>query len=265
MLNIDQDLHIHTYLSACCKGKKRQRPKAILELAEQMGVRTVGFSDHIWVNPDLPPSAWYQPQDESQIVRLREDLLSVSTPVRVLVGCEAEMIAPGKIGLTQEYARQLDYVLLACSHLHMKRFVEQPASDAPRVVASHLVKFFTAAVTSGIPTSIAHPFLPCGYMEQFDAIVAAITDSEFMDAFGQATKCDVGIEVTTGFLPPAAPGPGFSIETPVRFLSLAKRAGCRFTFGTDAHGPEGQKRLPELMRLVKAVGITEGDLLPICR
>jgi histidinol phosphatase-like PHP family hydrolase len=95
MLHIDQDLHIHTYLSACCKDKDRQRPGAILELAEQMGVKTVGFADHIWVNPDLRPSKWYRPQDETQTARLRADLSSVATGVRVLVGCEAEMIGPG--------------------------------------------------------------------------------------------------------------------------------------------------------------------------
>ncbi|MFC1453498.1 hypothetical protein ACFLSJ_09175 [Verrucomicrobiota bacterium] len=262
MLSIDQDLHIHTYLSACCKDKERQRPRSILELAERMRLRTVGFADHIWVNPGLQPSDWYRPQDETQTARLRADLSSVTTGVRVLVGCEAEMIAPGKIGLTPEYARQLDFVLLACSHLHMKDFVEQPASDAPRDVAKHLIRFFIAGVTSGIATSIAHPFLPCGYMEQFDAVIAAIPDSEFLDAFGQAAGRGVGIEVTTGFLP--APGKnGFSLDTPVRFLSLAKRAGCRFTFATDAHDPEAQKRLPELMQLVMAVGITEGDVLLI--
>lgn len=261
MLHIDQDLHIHTYLSACCKDKGRQRPEAILRLAERMGVKTVGFADHIWVNPGQPPSHWYRPQDETQTARLRADLSSVTTGIRVLVGCEAEMIAPGKIGLTPEYARQLDFVLLACSHLHMKTFVEQPASDAPRDVAAHLVRLFSAAVTSGMPTSIAHPFLPCGYMEQFDAIVAAIPDSEFLDAFGAAAEHGVGIEVTTGFLPAPAQK-SFSIDTPVRFLSLARQAGCRFTFATDAHDPEAQKRLPELMPLVEAVGITPKDILP---
>ena len=115
-MNIDHDLHVHTYLSACCEQKERQTPSAILALAEEMGVNTIGFADHIWVNPKLQPSDWYRSQDATQTARLRADLASISTNVRVLVGCEAEMIAPGKIGLTREYAAQLDFVLLACSH-----------------------------------------------------------------------------------------------------------------------------------------------------
>ncbi len=261
MQTIDQDLHMHTYLSACCEQKERQRPKAILELAGQMGVRTIGFADHIWVNPDLSPSDWYRPQNESQTARLREDLRSISTGVRVLVGCEAEMIAPGKIGMTPEYAQQLDFVLLACCHFHMREFVEQPASDAPRDIAAHLLKFFTAAVASNMATSIPHPFLPCGYTALFDAVIASISDSEFLDAFGLAAERGTGIEVTTAFLP--SPESNFSLETPVRFLSLAKRAGCRFTFGSDAHSPKTQQQLPELMRIVEAVGITDEELLPL--
>ena len=140
--------------------------------------------------------------------------------------------------------------------------MEQPAGDSPRDVAAHLLKFFAAGSTSGIATSIAHPFMPCGYMEQFDAIIAAVSDGEFLDAFAAAAERRVGIEVTVGFIP-TPPNTRFSLETPVRFLSLARQAGCRFTFGTDAHGPATQRRLPELMRLVDAVGIREEDLLPL--
>jgi histidinol phosphatase-like PHP family hydrolase len=144
----------------------------------------------------------------------------------------------------------------------MREFVEQPASHAPRDIARHMLKFFRAGVTSGIATSIAHPFLPCGYVEQYDAAIAAVSDGEFLDAFGQAAEQDVGLEVTAAFLP-SPPESSFSLETPVRFLSLARKARCRFTFGTDAHDPEAQKRLPELMRIVKAVGITNEDVLPL--
>ena len=261
-MNIDHDLHIHTYLSSCCLQKDRQRPSAILDLAGQMGVNTVGFADHIWANPNLPPSDWYRPQDANQTARLRADLSSLSTSLRVLVGCEAEMIAPGKIGITPEYARKLDYVLLACSHFHMRGFVEQPASGAPKDLARHLVRFFTAAVKSGLATAIPHPFFPCGYETQYDAAIDAIPDTEFLDVFGPAAERGVGIEVTSVFLP-APPERAFALETPVRVLSLAKQAGCRFTFGTDAHEPDTQKRLPELRPLVEAVGITAHDVLPL--
>jgi histidinol phosphatase-like PHP family hydrolase len=262
-MRLSHDLHVHTYISACCSEKKRHIPSAILALAEQMGISTIGFADHVWVNPDLKPSNWYRPQDESQITRLRADLKTVSTRLRVLVGCEAEMIAPGKFGITRAFAETLDFVLLACSHFHMTDFVAQPPSATPAALAKHMLEFFRSAVSSGLATSIPHPLLPCGHMDQFDAAIAALSDAELQDAVGLAAERGVALEITTGFIPKA--DSKFSIETPIRFLALAKRAGCKFTFGSDAHTPEVQKRLPELMEIVQALGLTEEDLLPLVR
>ena len=264
MLKLDHDLHVHTYLSACCQDKEGQRPAAILVLAEEMGLRTLGFTDHVWANPNIPPSGFYRPQDERQISQLRADLATVSTGIRVLVGCEAEMIAPGQFGITPQFAEELDFVLLACSHFHMKDFVAQPKSNAPGDLAKHMLNFFRSGISSGLATSIAHPLLPLSYLGQFDGAIDAISDAEFLDVFGVAAEHGVALEITTGFLP-SHPEKAFSVETPIRFLSLAKRAGCKFTLGTDSHSPEAQKRLPELAVLTKAVGVTEEDILPIAR
>jgi histidinol phosphatase-like PHP family hydrolase len=261
-MNINHDLHVHTYLSSCCKEKERQTPGAILSLADEMGVRTIGFADHLWANPALSPSDWYRPQDESQISRLRADLATISTNICVLVGCEAETIAPGKFGITPQFAEKLEFVLLACSHFHMKGFVSQPEGSTPRDLADHMLKFFLSGVSSGFATSIAHPLLPFGYLDTFDAAVDTISDAELLDVFGVAYDHGVAIEITIGFIP-CPPESSFSIDTPIRFLSIAKQAGCMFTFGTDAHSPAAQRRLPELTRLTKAVGITEEDMLPI--
>jgi len=156
----------------------------------------------------------------------------------------------------------LDYVLLACSHFHMREFVEQPTTDSPHDVGKHLLKFFISGVRSGLATCVAHPFLPCGHMDRFDDIISNISDAEFADAFAVAAEQHVGVEITTGFLPPNH-GIPFSIETPTRFLSIAKQAGCRFSFGSDAHNPDQQRRLPELARFVRIIGLTENDLLPV--
>lgn len=53
MMKLCHDWHVHTYLSACCHEKERQTPRAILSLAKDMGVNTIGFADHLWANPDI--------------------------------------------------------------------------------------------------------------------------------------------------------------------------------------------------------------------
>ncbi len=258
------DIHVHTHLSACCRAKDLHTPANILALAAEMGVGTIGFADHLWTNPEIEPSNWYRPQDASQISKLRAELEDVSTRVRVLVGCEAETVAPGRFGITRAFAESLDFVLLSCSHFHMSGFVAQPAGPSPRELADHILAFFRSGVSSGLPTSIAHPFVPCGRLEQFDAAIAAMSDGELRDVFGLAHDRRVAIEITTAFIPDAAKKP-FSIETPIRILSSARQAGCMFTLGSDAHSPAEQRRLPELGALTEAAGITEADLHPMVR
>jgi HisJ family histidinol phosphate phosphatase len=261
-MRLDHDLHMHTNLSACCRDKVNHTPENILSLADDMGLDTIGFSDHVWTNPALSPSPWYLPQDENQILELQKRLSKISTSVRVLVGCEADMIAPGKFGITREFAQGLDYVLLSCSHFHMTDFVQQPKDDTARAIAEHLLAFFASGVKSRLASAIAHPFLPIGRFDQLDNVIGSISDSELQDAFGSAAEHGVAIEITTHFLP-SKKDRNFSIETPVRLLSVAKQAGCKFTLGTDAHCPYEQKRLPELAPLIKAIRVTEKDMLLI--
>ncbi len=255
------DLHLHTSLSACCQLNDRT-PASVIALAESMGVSTIGFADHIWANPGISPSEWYRPQNEEQISRLRSQLAEVSTPLRVLVGCEADMIAPGKFGIVPEFARTLDYVLLSCSHFHMKEFVAQPPTDAPSDLARQMLDFFRSGVASGLATSIAHPLFPFGSRDKFAQAISSISDAELEDAFGLASEHGTALEITPVFIPPEI-DPPFSIDTPVRFLSIARNMGCKFTFGTDAHDPAGQRRLPELAMVADMAGIHDEDVLNI--
>jgi len=270
MIAVNHDLHIHTSLSACCLDKKNQTPKKILARAEAMGLETIGFCDHIWTNPWLEPDDWYRPQDEQQIWFLRGNLASVTSRLRVLVGCEADTIAPGKFTITPDFAKTLDFVGLSCSHLHLKEVVQQPKNGSPRSVGEHLLKFFISAAGSGLATVIVHPFFPKGFEHQYDDIIASLSDAELMEAFSAAAATGAAIEITTAFLPPSykngkSSTPVWRIDTPLRVLSLAKTAGCKFSFGSDAHSPAAMDLLPKLVLFSERLGLAQDDLAPIVR
>jgi len=109
------------------------------------------------------------------------------------------MAAPGKFSITPEFAQGLDYVLLACNHFHLKDVVQQPESDSAHDIAIHIISFFISGVRTGLATSIAHHFIPYGYLQQSDQAIATITDVEFLDTFGIASELGVGIEITVSF------------------------------------------------------------------
>jgi len=265
MLDIDHDLHIHTNLSRCCHDPKTHVPEAIVRTAEDMGLRTIGFADHVWVNPDEEPNGFYRPQDESQIIRLRAALSDVRTDLRMLVGCEAETIAPGRYGITRAFAESLDFVLLACSHFHIRDLVAQPERDDVRGLADHLLLFFKAAVTSGLATAIPHPLLPFGSEDRYDAAIATLSDGELENAFGEAQRAGVGVEITTSFFPSTKGKKTWSLETPLRCLEVAKRVGCTFTFASDAHDLDMLRTLPQLRHFVDELGLTSDDLHPLVK
>jgi len=265
MLKPDHDLHVHTYMSNCCSDKVHQTPRNILQRAGELGLKTIGFTDHVWVNPAIHPSEWYQNQGAGQIERLRRDLLEApGFSGRVLVGCEAETMAPGKFGITPAFADSVDFVLLACDHFQMAGFVELPPARTPRAVAEHLLRFFRSAVQCGMADIIPHPFFPCGFLDLYEAAIAAISDDEFLDAFGLAQEHGVALEITAASLPPSKGGfpreTDWPLDTPVRVLTLARQAGCRFSFGSDSHTLDDMNRLPRLQQFIDAVGLTPQDL-----
>jgi len=253
---------VHTYLSACC-ADPLQRPDGILAQAKSLGRAVIGFSDHLWMNPHQEPNAWYRPQDARQIVRLREDLRAVDTAMRVLVGCEADTLAPGRFSITAEFARGLDFVNLSCSHFHIRDVVQQPPDADPRSLGTHLLTFFVSAVQSGFATTIVHPLLPCGSEALYDLAIAALSDAELLDALAIAAAQGVALEITPSFIPPSTGI--WSLETPLRVLTLAKCAGCRFTFGSDAHSLPGLARLELIHPLVAGLALSDDDLAPITK
>ena len=263
---VDHDLHVHTCLSAC-SADGRATPKHIIARAAEAGLRTIGFADHMWDSRVPGASDWYRPQTYEHISQTREQMPRNTRGVRVLLGCETEYCGDGLIGVSCEVAEQLDFVLVPISHLHMKGFVEPPWPHTPRDVAALMVKRFNEVMELGLATGIAHPFLPCGYKERTDEIIALIPDEQFLDCFGRAAEQGVSIEVTLGFFPELVGGEaeGFHGDSFLRMLSLAKQAGCLFHFASDTHTLRGVGASLELERYARAAGITRDDVLPLAR
>ncbi len=263
MIKLEHDLHVHTFLSECSMSPT-QTPENIIRQARELGLRQIGFADHIWANHEIQPHSFYQSQDERQISRLREQLKKIEIPddIKVLVGCEAEMAGPGRFGITRELAESLDFVLLATDHFYFSGFVDEPPERTPRALAKHMLTMFKAGAASGLATSLAHPMMPFGYFDLYEAAMAEISDQELLDAFGLAAEHKVALEISGNFLPDRRRTHNFDIQIPLRIIELAKRAGCKFTFGSDAHNLEKMQRIKDLEFFIVTLELTTQDLLP---
>jgi len=263
---VDHDLHVHTIFSDCCCDAD-SIPEHILPRAAEAGLRTIGFADHMWDSSVPGASAWYRPQNFDHIRRVRRLMPPDTAGVRVLFGCETEYCGDGKVGISPEVAEELDFVLIPVSHFHMSGFVRPRAIDQPADVAALLVARFNEVMGLGLATGIAHPFLPLGFKQATDEIVALIPDGQLTDCFGRAAERRVSIEITTSFFPGLNGGepPGFHDETFLRLLTLARGAGCLFHFASDTHTLEGVGTVRKLEPYAQALGITPDHVLPLAR
>lgn len=263
MIRLEHDLHVHTFLSECCTSPD-QTPANIVRKACELGLKQIGFADHLWANPTVKPHPFYRRQDWQNIIRLREELALVEIPegLQVLVGCEAEMAGPGCFGITPEQAESLDFVLLSTDHFYFEGFVEEPANRTPKALAEHMLSMFAAGAQSDLATALAHPLIPHGYLDLYEEAMAEVSDQQLIDTFGVAAANDVALEISGNYLPDRRRTHNFDFALPLRIISLAKRAGCRFTFGSDAHTLDGMERIRDLEFFISTLKLTAADLLP---
>jgi len=263
---INHDVHIHTNLSSCSHDPAMDAA-AVIERARRLGLTTVGFANHMWDSAVPGASDWYAPQDVDHVLSIREQVPADAGGVRILIGCETEYCGGGKFGISPAAAERLDYVLIPHSHFHMKGFTVPEDLRDPADVAAELVRRFHEVVDSGLATGVAHPFLTLGFEEGLDGILARIPDEQFLDCFARAAEAEVSIELHAGMFPgrDGDEKRGFTDETFLRIMSLAKRAGCSFHFTSDAHRLETIAEVLKLGPYAEELGLTSEDVHPVFR
>ena len=69
-MKITSDIHTHTFLSAC--AARDSYPQDFMRICKSFGIKTLGFSDHLWDKAVPGSSKWYAPQDVEHVLQLKE-------------------------------------------------------------------------------------------------------------------------------------------------------------------------------------------------
>lgn len=254
------DLHIHTSLSSCCSDR-RMNPTEILDVAAKLNLHIIGFANHMWDSFIRGGSDWYEIQNVSHVLSIREQIPQNTRGVHVLVGCETEYLGGGIIGISPEAADLFDYILIPATHFHMTDFVAPQMNDC-REIALLMKKRFDEIIDLKIKNSgIAHPFLPFGYFDKVEEILHNLGDDALYDSFYKAAKAEISIEITTKFFSTLYENPKFTWpdELFIRVLSIAKEAGCKFHLASDAHNFEHIGLVARLTPILNALSISTND------
>jgi len=233
------DFHVHTRLSLC--ASRQMCLASILDAAAQAGIRYLGITDHIdaYVGPEI-------------LNVTRKQLEEIETPIEVFLGCEADILAVGKHVVSEEMRSHLDYVMVSANHFHDPS-VAQPRSNSQADVAHHFLEMFRYACSLDFADVIAHPLVV--FPGTYDpGCIELIRDEEIAEAVKLARDNGIAMEIS----PRGLESDQYRFR--VRFLSVCKEVGVRFSIGSDAHSLNRIGSTSSLERLLADVGISDSDI-----
>lgn len=262
----DHDLHIHSFLSSCCKDPQ-QTKEAILEYALKNHLSTICITDHYWDSAVPGASPWYEKQPFEHIAQIKP--LPQADGVRFLFGCESEMDRNMTLGLPPERFDDFDFIIIPTTHMHMPFVRDEDDDGMPQTRADLWVKRLDAFLHKDLPfrkIGIAH--LACTlilskktreeYLETLDLIPTA----EMERLFARAAEVGVGIELNKDDMSFADD----EADRVLRMFRIAKAAGCKFYLGSDSHSLSYFEDANEVFsRAIDLLGLEESDqfrLLP---
>ncbi len=228
-------------------------PSAIAGRALEMNLESIGITDH----PHQDGLDWHH--DELASFRER-----CAAPLRIYIGAELEVIAPGRLVIDLAKLPLADYLLAAPSHYEIES--DPPVDDLrdPRQWAKRLQRDFQWVLGSGA-SGVAHPFYVFNLIAGYPEHIGLPHVGEVMERL----DIDVLRHVMAGM-----EREGIALELSRRVNShptfeefmgilygMAKEIGVLFFTGSDAHKIDavGVFETP-LRRFMSRLGISESDL-----
>lgn len=231
---VDNDLHIHSWLSSCSSDAE-QTATRMLEYAEENGLKTICVTDHFWDEAVGGANSWYATQNYEHISLIKP--LPKKAGIEFLFGCEAELDGHLRLALSKERYNQFDFIVVPTTHFHMSLIENEGESAKSR--ADAWVRRLDAVLNMGLPfhkVGIAHLTCPliARTREEYLEILELIPDSEMIRLFSKAAQLGVGIELNAGDMNFAEE----EADVVLKPYRIAKRCGCKFYLGSDAHHPD---------------------------
>ncbi len=208
------DFHVHSCLSPCAAPEMKLR--AIIEASADKGVRYLGITDHIAVGTDA-----------GILSQTTRELAAIKSPVRVFLGCEADILDVGRHVVTHEMTSELDYICASANHFHLSS-VAKAADESAEELGRHFLRMLKYACSLDFVDFIAHPMYV--FPGTFDpTFLETITDEAIIEVLQEAKRHDIAMEISPRALDRE------QLYFRMRFMFLCKEAGLKFAIGSDAH------------------------------
>ena len=278
-MKINHDFHVHTELSICSGGPGLGGTlQGYLETARREGLKYLGFSDHFWdsavgfdglyENSEQKAGVphFYMTQNFDHISKLKQEIDSTDTgDITVFFGAEGEYDPVHRnIAITEAVAEKLDFLTVPNSHTHMMMDKELAKNnEAHRDFMMRALHDILDCPMSKYLYSTAHPF-----EANAETVIRITSDDEFKRVWTKCAEKNVAFELNMGtYLMISCldkEGKRSIPEQYLRMVSIAKECGCKFIFGSDAHGVKRHDNYASLCaNAAQVFGITVNDIAPL--
>lgn len=259
---IDHDYHLHTHLSLC-SNDPQQTPQSILEYAQKNNLTNLVLTDHYWDEnvPGAQTHGFYGPQNYAHIAQALP--LPQKENIKFFFGCETDMDKFCTLGVSRPVMDKFDFIVVPTTHLHMVDFtIDRQDDSLPRRKELYIQRM-DKLLDMDLPfekIGIAH--LTCSLMapgewERHLMLIDSITDEEFTRLFAKAAKRGCGIELNGHDIEFRE---GYDAERLLRPYRIAKREGCKFYLGSDAHSRKELEHIREAFeKIIDALELEEND------
>ena len=244
------DFHIHTRAS---DGAENCTPASIAEVAEGLGLKELGFTDHAYACGE---GALGYPHKNGryleEYLRVCREIRETDSPLSLYVSWEVDYFDGGSYSFDpDEHLEDLDYVLLA---YHYYGHIQ---GESPEALADHFVRIYMEMAQESYANIIAHPFYVDPPPERHGEVLRQISDAQFEETFGAMKEAGKAAEVT---------GYQFSanlrdVEQSKRMYTVAKRTGVKFTLNSDAHTLADVGGGLRAVHVLRELGFTEDDFV----
>lgn len=272
-MKLQQDFHLHTTVSFC--ADESATIKNYFERFRDMDLKYIAFTDHFWdCSKRAPEEEWMAQYDYPYLARIKDEILAEGTvPFQVYFGCEVEyQPKAGGLMITEETAEKFDFITAASTHTHhfLTKELASPDRTAEGMIAAY--KDIIHCSVSRYIGSMAHPFSAIGTPYDRDLLYDRISDDRYLKLFEETARKGIAVEINLSCFCRRENGEVREVrnaeqmaELPiVRMIKLAKKAGCCFVVGSDAHGIQGHETSFSRADLVmEALELKEADMAEI--
>lgn len=256
--NIIHDLHQHSTLSDCCNDQG-MTPERLLANAIEQGYDTICITDHVWDAHVPGASKWYAPQTVEHA--LKSLPLPSSSDVRFCFGCETEYCGGNKLGLDRSSYELFDFIVIPVNHFHMIDFVRPSYISTPELIANLLLTRLEELQQMDLPwnkVGIPHLTGSLTFKEgDIKDVIKCMSHERLLQVFDFFAQHGTGIELSAGLF---APGWEKDKDTLLSVYRLAKNAGCKFYFASDAHAISQLAIKDKLLPVVDELDLNMDDL-----